>query len=154
PPSTPDEFRLSPRQPYTSSVAYLFFSGNTEFNASSDTLLLYNDEVVGPEPRFPSFPYSDWVSAGPQPDPPAVVSVLVRMEARSRYLADFSVSSDGAATYQVTVTGAEGAGTFSRESGGQHILVALEASTTGYVRINLSASRTVVFHNVVVTRIS
>jgi hypothetical protein len=153
-PSAPDDFRLSPRQPYASSVAYLLFSGEVEFNPSSDTLLARRDEALPiPTPRFPGFPDSSWGSAGPQPDPPAIVGVLMRMEAGSRYLADFSVSSDAAIAYQVNVTGAEGTGSFTRESGGQHVLVALEASRTGYVSINISAGRTLIFHNVVLSRI-
>jgi hypothetical protein len=154
PPSTPNEFRLSPRAPYVSASAYLFFSGDVEFNASADSLSLeIQTSLTIPRPHLPGLGEIGWTSGGPQPDPPAVLGVLVRMEAHRTYLADFSVSSDAATSYQLTVTGASGSGTFPKEAGGQHVLVALHAHEPGYVRINFSASRSFTFHNVVVTKI-
>lgn len=152
--SAPDEFRLSPRQPYISSSAYLYFCGEVEFNAAGDSLLLFVDYTPPvPAPRIPLLGDWGWAAGGPQPDPPGVVGVLVRMQPRARYLADFSVSSDSAINYGLTVTGASGSGTFPLEAGGQHVLVALESSSGGYVRLNFSASRSFTFHSVVVTRL-
>jgi hypothetical protein len=154
PESAPREFRLSPRGPYVSSSAYLFFKGETEFNASGDSLLISIAAPV-PVPRvnIPGLGDWNWASGGPQPDPPGFVGVLVRMDPRSRYLIDFSVSSDVANVYGMTVTGAEGSGTFSHEAGGKHVLVGLESADGGYVRINFSAQSSFTFHNVVVTKL-
>ena len=152
--SAPDEFKLSPRQPYISSSAYLYFSGEVEFNAFVDSLLVQVDYVPPvPTPRITGLGEWGWASGGPQPDPPGLVGVLVRMEPRTRYLADFSVSSDAATNYGLTVTGASGSGTFPFEAGGQHVLVALESSSGGYVRLNFSANRSFLFHNVLVTKL-
>jgi hypothetical protein len=154
PPNAPHEFRLSPRQPYVSSSAYLFFSGEVEFNASGDSLLLSIEETVPiPAPSIPGLGESGWASGGPQPDPPGIVGVLVRMEPRSRYLADFSVSANAVTNYHLTVTGAEGSGNFAREAGGQHVLVALDSPEGGYVRINFSSGRSFTFHSVVITKL-
>ena len=155
PESTPREFRLSPRAPYASSSAYLYFQGNVEFNASGDSLLLHIVERGLPSPRIviPGIGETRWDSAGPQPDPPGFVGLLVRMDPRSRYLADFSVSADRDNNYQLTATGAEGTGNFGRAAGGQHLLVALESTDGGYVRIALTATSAFTFHNVVVTKL-
>lgn len=153
PGSAPGEFRLSPREPYVSSSAYLFFKGDTEFNASGDSLVISIKQPVRIPGPILGLGESGWVTAGPQPDPPGFVGVLVRMDPRSRYLVDFSVSSSVANNYNMTVTGAGGSGTFNREAGGQHVLVGLESAEGGYVRINFSASISFTFHNVVVTKL-
>lgn len=154
PQSAPREFRLSPREPYASSSAYLFFKGETEFNASGDSLLISIAPVV-PAPRVtvPGLGDWNWASGGPQPDPPGFVGVLVRMDPRSRFLVDFSVSSDVANIYNMTATGADGSGSFSKDAGGQHVLVGLDSTEGGYVRINFSARSSFTFHNVVVTKL-
>jgi hypothetical protein len=154
PQSAPLEFHLSPREPYASSSAYLFFQGETEFNASGNSLFIRMRGYV-PSPRVvvPGLGDWEWASGGPQPDPPGFVGVLVRMDPRSRYLADFSVSANAANIYQMTVSGADGSGTFNQDAGGQHILLGLEATEGGYVRINLSAQGSFTFHNVVVTKL-
>jgi hypothetical protein len=154
PVSAPREFRLSPRQPYVSSSAYLFFNGDAEFNASSDSLLMHIEETPAiPAPRIPGFGESGWASGGPQPDPPAIVGVLIRMDPRSRYMADFSVSAETPTNYHLTVTGAEGSGDFARDAGGRHIVVVLESTEEGYARINFWGDRSYTFHNVVVTKL-
>jgi hypothetical protein len=151
--SAPDEFRLSPRQPFISSSAYLYFSGEVEFNAAGDSLLLHVDYTPPiPGPRINLLGDWNWASGGPQPDPPGVVGVLVRMEAHRTYVADFSVSSEAATNYQLTITGASGSGNFPTEGGGQHVLVAFHAHEPGYVRINFSANSSFTFHNVAVTK--
>ena len=154
PESAPREFRLSPREPYASSSAYLFFKGETEFNASGDSLLI-NIAAATPVPRvtIPGLGDWNWASGGPQPDPPGFVGVLVRMDPRSRYFVDFSVSSNVANVYGMTVSGADGSGNFSKEAGGQHVLVGLESAEGGYVRINFSAQSSFTFHSVVVTKL-
>jgi hypothetical protein len=154
PVSAPAEFRLSPRQPYVSSSAYLFFSGNTEFNAAADSLLLHIEtRLPSPAPRIPGFgPIGGWDSASPVADPPTIVGVLVRVDPRSRYVADFSVSSDAANTYRLTATGAGGSGNFPKEAGGQHVIVVLDSSEGGYVVLNFWAERSFTFHNVLVTK--
>jgi hypothetical protein len=152
PASTPNEFRLSPRAPYISSSAYLFFSGDVEFNASADSLSLRIESTLPiPSPRFPGLGEIVWTSA--EPNPPGFVGVLVRMEAHRTYLADFSVSSEAGTNYQLTITGASGSGSYPMEGGGQHVMVAFHAHEPGYVRINFSAVSSFTFHNVVVTKI-
>lgn len=149
----PREVRLSPHDPIASSSAYLFFRGDVEYNAASDSLFL--NIVESPFPRFgiPGLP--DWGSAsgGPQPDPPGIVGVLLRLEPRARYLADFTASSDQATSYHVTVTGVEGSGRFERAAGTQHVLAVLESNEGGYARIGFWCGRSFTFHNVVISRI-
>lgn len=156
--SAPREFRLSPQKPYVSSSAYLFFNGGIEFNAADDSLVM---KVVAPAITFP-----DWRGIGGGFTPPEVSSilgVLIRMDAGGRYLADFSLTSDVGITYELSVTGADGAGTFSREAGAHHVFAVLEASAAGYVRLNLWGRRsptlsgttsTFTFHNVVVSKLN
>jgi hypothetical protein len=153
PRSAPNQFRLSPREPYVSSSAYLFFSGETEFNASGDSLVLHIERnLPGPVPRIPGLgPIGGWDSAGPQPDPP-IVGVLIRMDPRSQYVADFSVSSDAATTYRLSATGAEGSGSFPKAAGGQHVMIVLDSSEGGYVRLSFWADRSFTFHNVVLSK--
>ncbi|HKR61595.1 MAG TPA: hypothetical protein VJS64_18050 [Pyrinomonadaceae bacterium] len=153
PPSMPREIRLSPSNPIVSSSAYLFFSGKAEFNAVSDTLFMDVPQSVIPGFSFPGSPQWGEASGGPQPDPPGIVGVLLRMEPRSRYLADFSASSEQAQAYYVTVTGVEGSGRFERGSGAQHVLAVLESNAGGYVRIGFFGYKAFSFHNVVVTKL-
>jgi hypothetical protein len=152
--SAPREFRLSPRQPYVSSSAYLFCQGDVEFNASADSMLL---RLPPPQPTPQntgfSFSLSGWQVGNRQPDPQGFIGVLVRMERGSRYLADFSVSSGISTIYQVTVSGAEGSGNFPKEAGGQHVLMGLESAEGGYTIIKFSARYPFTFHNVVVTKL-
>jgi len=153
PPRLPREVRLSPSDPIESSSAYLFFTGDAEFHSASDTLNIRVRESVVPRFSVPFFP--DWGSAsgGPQPDPPGIVGVLVRMEPRSRYLADFSASSEQSTAYHVTVTGVEGSGRFERGSGAQHVLAVLESNEGGYVRIGFWGDHSFSFHSVTITKL-
>jgi hypothetical protein len=153
PPSLPREFRLSPSEPIVSSSAYLFFTGKAEFNAANNTL--YMELPASYPARFglPGFPEWGSASGGPQPDPPGIVGVLVRMEPRSHYIVDFSASADRATAYYVTVTGVEGSGRFERGAGAQHVMAVLESNAGGYVRIGFWSNDSFSFHNVVVTKV-
>jgi hypothetical protein len=152
PEGVPDNFRLSPRQPYLSSSAYLWLSGEVEFNAQSDSVVLNVETPPGIYVPAVKLPGLGWVDAGPQPDPPAILGTLLRLE-RGQYLVDFSVSCDVSATYNVTVTGASGAGYFPKDAGGNHVLVVMEATADGYVRVQFSADHSFTFHHVLVRKL-
>ena len=156
PASAPSEFRLSPQKPYVSSSAYLFFNSGIQFNAADDSLVLRS---VVPTVGIPDW---RWPGRGESESAlPSILGVLIRMDPGSRYLADFSVSSESPTTYELTVTGGEGAGTFPREAGAHHVLALLQSESGGYVRLNLWGKRTSVFtsgntftfHNVVVAKL-
>jgi hypothetical protein len=153
--SAPREFRLSPQKPYVSSSAYLFFSAGLEFNAADDSLVMRS--VVT------SLTIPDWTGVGARSSNPySILGVLIRMDAGSQYLVDFSVSSETSTIYELTVTGAEGAGTFRRERGAHHVVALLGSDAAGYARLNFWGRRvptlsdspaTFTFHNVVVTKL-
>jgi hypothetical protein len=154
PVSAPAEFRLSPQRPYVSSSAYLFFNSALEFNAADDSLVM---RAVATRLDIP-----DWTGAGTRVQNPSILGVLIRMDPGSRYIADFSLSSDHTTTYEISVTGAEGTGTFLRERGAHHVFALLQSTAGGYARLNLWGRATAfgaelplkfTFHNVVVTKL-
>jgi hypothetical protein len=158
PASAPREFRLSPQKPYVSSSAYLFFSSGLEFNAADDSLVM-KCVVEGPGiPHIPLWPRGGTTSSAPTH---SILGVLIRMDTGSRYFVDFSVSSESSTDYELTITGAEGAGTFRREPGTTHVFAVLESTAGGYARLNFwgrhrptlaGSTGTFTFHNVVVAK--